>query len=377
MRVCFILSTRGTSYGGLETIADQLAAGLAARGHPVSYLAGFNPGAPRRRDLPAATDRVFLPCLPYTALPVRIAARLTHTAPLNLRSWIFFCSGRLNATARAQLACSDAAITFLEGDAVLFSKYLAARHIPSIYYFSGGIDLKWAWRDRSTLRLAISQTVANQVRERYSYPTHGVLTPGVPSELLNLPLRVHNTGESYRLVYVGRLEPNKRVERLLPIVQTLTSEFPDLTLRLVGDGPSRMILEHEVQARGLLNTVHFCGAMSPTQVTEELRRADLFLFPSSYESFGVAVLEAMAAGAPVIASDLPALHEVTGGHAVLLPDDTAAWMQAARELLGNDARRLASAHAGREWAAAFTWERKAVQLEEYLEQACKGYLGVS
>jgi len=137
------------------------------------------------------------------------------------------------------------------------------------------------------------------------------------------------------------------------------------------DGPSRARVEQEAQARGPGKTVVFCGAMSHAQVVNELTCADVFLFPSAYESFGVAVLEAMAAGVPVIASDLPALREATGGHAILLPDDTNAWIQAARELLTDEARRLALAHAGREWAAAYTWECKVTQLEEYLEQARK------
>ncbi len=289
---------------------------------------------------------------------------------MNLQSLGFFLCARLSPAARARLLECDVGITFLEGDAVLFSQWLAKRDIHSIYYFSGGIDPKWAWRDRSTLRVAISQTVADRVREEYGYPTQGVLAPGISVSALGTPLPVHRSGTPYRLLYVGRLEANKRVEYLLPLVQALKPEFPGLTLRLVGEGPSRRTLQREVLARGLTDQVIFCGGMEHERAYQELAQADLFLFPSAYESFGIATLEAMAAGVPVIASDLPALRESTGGYATLLPpQDKSAWVEAARELLTNAARRYEYAHVARAWASQHTWERAVLRFEEYLARA--------
>ncbi len=371
MRTCFILSTRGLAYGGLETIADQLAVGLVARGHAVSFLAGFAPGRSRRRDLPAGIESAFIPLLPHTFFPLRVLSRLFRQQALNLQSLSFFLAALASTRARRGLAQCEVAVTFLEGDAVLFSRYLARSKTASVYYFSGGIDPQWAWRDHSTLRVAISQTVAARVWRDHQYRTDGVVTPGIALELIAAPLPQHARSTPFRLIYVGRLYgQQKRVAFLLPILQALAPEFPGLTLRLVGDGPSRPALEREVRARGLEGQVIFCGALPHAQVVAELRRADVFLFPSAYESFGVAPLEAMAVGVPVIASDLPALREATGAFATLLPgDDLVLWVKATRQLLSNASLRLARARACRAWAAQFTWEHSAARLEEYIMEA--------
>jgi glycosyltransferase involved in cell wall biosynthesis len=88
------------------------------------------------------------------------------------------------------------------------------------------------------------------------------------------------------------------------------------------------------------------------------RRADLLLFPSLYESFGLPVLEAMASGTVVVASDLPAIRE-TGGDAVVYcnPRDTASIADAIATVLGSDTRRSDLRRAGIERARGFTWRQ--------------------
>jgi glycosyltransferase involved in cell wall biosynthesis len=369
--LCFILSTRGNVYGGLETIADRFAAGLAQRGYAVTLLAGAAPGRPRRADWPPGVTPLVLPLLPRTALPLRLAARLAHSSALNLQSLSFYLSFLVHPGARRRLAAAALSVTLLEGDAVCFSRYLERRARPTLYYFSGGIDAAWAYRDRSTLRIAISATIAERSRRQHHYETQGVVTPGIPAELLEGPPAAELAGSPPRLLYAGRLEPNKGVERLLPVVAALATSFPDVTLRLAGDGPARPDLERAAHAHGVRERVVFLGALAPAQVYAELRQAQLFLFPSSYESFGVAALEALAAGAPVVATDLPVLREATGGHAQLLPaDDLPAWIAAAHRLLSDPELRRRAAQGGRAWAAQHTWEQSVDRLEAFIVQAC-------
>jgi glycosyltransferase involved in cell wall biosynthesis len=370
LRVCFALSTRGHLFGGLETITDHLASGLAARRHQVTLLAGVVPRRPSRQDFPAGIDVTCIPVLPRTWLVTRALARTIGTQPLNVQSLTFFGSCLVRPRVRRQLAQADIVVSLLEGEAVLLSRYLAARGVGTIYYFSGGIDPGWAFRDRSTLRLAISETVADGCRREHAYRTDGVLVPGVARELLGGPPAAERAGAP-RLLYVGRLEDHqKRVTALLPILEALVPRFPALTLRLAGDGPTRSRLERAAGELGLADRVIFRGALTAAEVHQELRQATLLVLPSSYESFGIVALEAMAAGVPVVASELPALREATGGHAYLLPaDDTALWAQTIGRLLEDDPERRATAARGRAWAAQFTWDRIVDRFEQFAYQA--------
>lgn len=84
-------------------------------------------------------------------------------------------------------------------------------------------------------------------------------------------------------------------------------------LRLVGDGPARAALETRVAALGLQERVAFAGAVPHAAVAAELDRMDAFCALSREESFGVAIVEALAAGLPVVVSDAPGPQEIVGG----------------------------------------------------------------
>jgi glycosyltransferase involved in cell wall biosynthesis len=91
------------------------------------------------------------------------------------------------------------------------------------------------------------------------------------------------------------------------------------------------------------------------------------VYPSLYEGFGFPPLEAMACGAPVIAADVPSLHETVGQTALLVPPtDVQQLARALVEMLGDEQKRAHFSRAGMEWAAQFTWERTAqLTLEVY------------
>jgi glycosyltransferase involved in cell wall biosynthesis len=97
--------------------------------------------------------------------------------------------------------------------------------------------------------------------------------------------------------------------------------------------------------------------------------AAVFAFPSLHEGFGLPVLEAMAAGAPVVASDIAAIREVAGDAAVLVPPgDAASWAQAIEALLADGPRRADMIEQGRRRAKLFTWaSTAAATLEVYRE----------
>jgi glycosyltransferase involved in cell wall biosynthesis len=280
-----------------------------------------------------------------------------------VQSASFVTVAMLRSATRGTLESADVLVSFLEGETTLFSRLRARRGRPTLSYLAGVLDLRWARADRSAVRLATSAMLAEQAAQ-HGLACDGVLTPGIDAGLLRLPRRAPSNGQQ-RLLYVGRLEPNKRVERLLPLVSALEGA----TLTVVGDGPCRAELLAAARAQGVSERVIFRGPLAPSAVADALRQADVFVFPSAYESFGAAVLEAMGAGLPIVATDLPALREATGGHALLVADDPATWVRCTREVLEDAERYARLSVEGRAWAADFTWERIVDRFDAYLQVA--------
>ena len=151
------------------------------------------------------------------------------------------------------------------------------------------------------------------------------------------------------LAHVSNFRPVKRVGDVIKIFALVRRELP-ATLVLVGDGPERDAAEHEVDTLGLRKDVRFLGKVE--SVGDVLRGSDLFLLPSSTESFGLAALEAMACGVPVVASAVGGLPDVIedGTTGFLVPvGDVSAMANRALQILEPTTlarmRRAAAEHA--------------------------------
>jgi glycosyltransferase involved in cell wall biosynthesis len=148
---------------------------------------------------------------------------------------------------------------------------------------------------------------------------------------------------------VARLYPKKGVSTLLEAAAGLRSRIPGLRLLIVGDGPERQRLSEQAAALGLHDQVVFLGER--TDVPDLLAAMDIFAFPSLFEGFPNAVLEAMAAGLPVVATDIPGTNEVVqdGITGYLVPvDDPKAFAAKLVILAAEPTRRLAFGTAGRQ-----------------------------
>ncbi|HXO22755.1 MAG TPA: glycosyltransferase family 4 protein, partial [Thermoanaerobaculia bacterium] len=112
------------------------------------------------------------------------------------------------------------------------------------------------------------------------------------------------------LLFVGRLRIRKGVEVLLAALHRLAPEHPDLRLLVAGDGEHRRALERKTAELGLQSAVTFLGRTSGARVQELLAEARALVVPSIYEGMPLVVLEAMAAGVPVVASAVSGIPEV-------------------------------------------------------------------
>ncbi len=109
------------------------------------------------------------------------------------------------------------------------------------------------------------------------------------------------------VMHISNFRPVKRIRDVIAIFAKIT-EVLDSRLILVGDGPDALVAREMGQELGILDRIKFVGIVD--RVAPLLARADLFLLPSSTESFGLVALEAMASGVPVIASDVGGIPEV-------------------------------------------------------------------
>lgn len=148
------------------------------------------------------------------------------------------------------------------------------------------------------------------------------------------------------VLFTGAREPRKNLSTLLDAHRRAraTATVPDLVLA----GPAGWGATPDTDGAG----VHLTGWLEPSDLRALVARARASVLPSHYEGFGLPLLEGLAAGTAVLASDIPAHREVSGGFARLLPpDDVDAWGQALVEV--TDAPRPAAA--AREWALGHTW----------------------
>ncbi len=223
---------------------------------------------------------------------------------------------------------------------------------------------------RAARVICISQTTADDLHRFWKVePTRSVVIHhGVEEKFFEDPgddlMRDDPLYQPGRLVLVSpfNLEPRKNVAALLEAAKILRADFPDFKLVLFGRGlvtPEReRNFENQVEQLGLRETVVRPGVISDRMLRQLYRRADIFVFPSLYEGFGLPVLEALACGACVLAGSTSALAEVSGGAAALVdPSDPARLAAELAALLRDGARQEALRAAGPRRAREFPVEQ--------------------
>jgi glycosyltransferase involved in cell wall biosynthesis len=194
------------------------------------------------------------------------------------------------------------------------------------------------------------------------------LVPG--DEPTTSVLREYGLSGTPYVLWVGSLEPRKGVGVLVAAMARLAAGGKKTALVLAGyAGWQNARLIPPEQRAQLGESLHQLGPVPEADLQALYAEATVFAFPSFHEGFGLPVLEAMAAGAPVVASDIPAIREVAGDAAVLVPPgDVQQWAGALEDVLASPSRRVELAEAGRRRAAMFPWANTAAAtLEVYKE----------
>tara|TARA_B100000945_G_scaffold297587_1_gene276763 strand:- start:599 stop:1732 length:1134 start_codon:yes stop_codon:yes gene_type:complete len=174
------------------------------------------------------------------------------------------------------------------------------------------------------------------------------------------------------LIYVGRLSAEKQIERIKPVLENI----PDASLALVGDGPYRNQLEKIFE-----NTkTNFIGYLAGEELASAYASGDIFLFPSSTETLGLVLLEAMAAGCPVIGANKGGIPDIIndGINGCLYEPDQKdkgelSLIEATRRIIYNPDKKETMRLSAREEAEKWGWDKATLQLKNFYEKTLKNY----
>jgi glycosyltransferase involved in cell wall biosynthesis len=145
---------------------------------------------------------------------------------------------------------------------------------------------------------------------------------GVDQAFLNIPFRDTSTNNyKLRLITIGNLTRNKGVDQIISALSQLDKER--YTLKIIGDGPEKLSLEALASSLGLINQVIFSGSVPPDEIPNHLAGCDIFILASHSEGRANVVLEAMAAGLPVVVTSIAGMEEIVkdGETGLLFPNN--------------------------------------------------------
>jgi glycosyltransferase involved in cell wall biosynthesis len=169
-------------------------------------------------------------------------------------------------------------------------------------------------------------------------------------------------------LFVGSLLPRRQVDTVIRALARLSTPYH---LVVVGEAdPDKGAALIEVARRcHMAERIHCLGHVSDAELTSLYQRAVALVFPSTYEGFGLPLLEAMSRGLPVVAWDIPVTREVVGDAAILVQSGDEAGLAVALDLLGTQPqRRHALGQAGQEQATRFSWQQSAEKFLTILDE---------
>jgi glycosyltransferase involved in cell wall biosynthesis len=236
-------------------------------------------------------------------------------------------------------------------------------------------ELLKAAHNQAQLNLCTSTAMVAELSEKGIQNTalwqRGVDTdlfrPELRSDAMRQRLLGGRSDTGQLLLYIGRLSAEKQIERIRPVLDAL----PDARLALVGDGPYRQQLETLFAG----SAATFVGYLAGEELASAYASADAFLFPSSTETLGLVLLEAMAAGCPVVGANRGGIPDIVsdGINGCLYEPDGAdggagSLTAAAQRLLGDPSQREQLRRNARDEAERWGWAGATEQLRGYYRQ---------
>jgi N-acetyl-alpha-D-glucosaminyl L-malate synthase BshA len=300
------------TYGGSGAVATELGIALAARGHEIHFITYRQPFR-----LPEFLPNVYFhevdvgryPLFEYPPYDLALAVRM-HEVVLTHGLDILHCHYALPHATSAWIARE-----------MLRAQHRDVKVITTLH----GTDITIVGQDpsfhqitkfsieRSDRLTAVSEYLRKETYSAFGCTAcdvgviHNFIDPGVYNRSAHPPLLRRQVGEGPILMHISNFRRVKRVRDVVGIFAIVNREIPSW-LVMVGDGPDRPEAEDETRRLGIEDRVHFLGKID--NVAPLLASADLFLLPTSSESFGLSALEALASGVPVVGTNAGGMPEV-------------------------------------------------------------------
>ena len=366
-------------YGGSGVVATELGKALAQRGHSVHFIAysiPFRLGHIQENILFHEVDVNAYPLFEYPPYTLNLTAKLVDVVrheELDLMHMHYAIPHATSAVLARQI---------LAGEGI---------HVPVVTTLHG-TDITLIGRDPSFASVvnysinesdgvtAVSEFLKLETKKSCDITADIEVIPNFIDTRRFRPLQKDHfkralcpNGEKL-LVHVSNFRPVKRTTEVVEVFHRLISDGRPVKLLLVGDGPDRVPSEHRARELGVIDDIRFLGKQEP--IEEILSIADVFLMPSGSETFGLAALEAMACGVPVVASNIGGLPELIVDHEtgfLCELGDIDAYTEKVALLLEDDGLRSTMAAASRE-RAVNTFETDLIipLYESYYERVLEG-----
>jgi len=372
-RVLLYARVNPADEGGVQGVVAWLARHLRSRGHRVTTAWAF--------PAPSGTGDVTLPSRP-------LVMRGRFPAPRST-AWAARALLRLSI-ALLRLRPHVVNVHYVTGEALYFAWLKRFFRYRLVLSFHGSDILRTQPEDapllprilpRADAITAVSRLTASRLR---AYPgvssarVH-IIPNGIDVDFWSTPVAAGDLRAREPVVLsVGRLDPVKGHDVLLRAFRLVLARVAGARLVVVGEGGYRNVLEALAADLGIAGAVEFAGQLDAGRVRQRLGEAQVFALPSRSEGLPIALLEAMAAGVPAVATAAGGTPEVlsAGGGVLVPPEDAPALAEAIVELLQDPAASAALSAAGRLRAASFTTTLSASSYEQVLLASDRGQTGV-
>lgn len=360
MRIVQISPYSWDAPGGVQVHVGQLSHHLRERGHDVVVLApGDRPGFREDARVVGRPYAVHVNGSVARLCFSRRSSRVVRKALETFRPDIIHVHDPLTpSTAMLGVLHANAPVV------ATFHSYFARDHFEGKIYTAIAPLLRPVWK-RVKRRLAVSEAARYSVCSRMGDAPVEIVPNGADIQIFANAAPAQDLSPGRRLLFVGRLEPRKGFPVAVKAFAELAPQYPDLQLVVVGDGEERNAIDAlppQVRQR-----VRMLGKVSYEALPTYHRASDVFVSPATgSESFGIVLVEAMAAGLPLVASDIAGYREVARHESeglLVQPSDPAALAAGVRRLLDNPAFAARLSANGMRRSHAFAWDRIIDRLE--------------
>lgn len=365
MRIALACPYAWDAPGGVQVHIRQLAEHLRLGGHETLILApGRTTGSPE-------------PGVRIVAWPIRIPYQGT-VAPLGPWPWsLRRVADALHGFrpdvvhAHEPLTPSTSMFATIRSAAPVVATFHAHAERSKLLTAAAPV-LRRVWR-RLGVRLAVSEAAAHFVESRFGDGIR-IVPNGCDVELFAKADPATDLPPGRRILWVGRLDPQKGFGVAVRAFALLANEFPDLRFVVVGDGRDRDAVQR--LPPGVREHVAMVGTVDHDLLPRYHAAADLFVAPAlGQESFGIVLVEAMAAGLPIVATDIAGYREVVrpGVEGLLVPpNDAPSLAGAIRRVLTDPALAERLGRAGRERAQRYRWSVVIEEIEAAYRESLEG-----